>query len=182
MYEYRKLTLEERVQLVNERLAKGYPAHSPPHPVRDFEFYHLTVSCFEHKSRINTQERRHQLLDSIFEKFISDGIEINAWVVLPLSVLFRSIHGPLARQWNLEDRVTGKVWCSFSDRAIRSERHYYTTINYINYNPVKHGWAKSPYDWSASSVHWYLEYQGREWLRSAWTEYPVRDYGKGWDD
>lgn len=123
MYEYRKLTFEERVQLVNERLAKGYPAHSPPHPVRDFEFYHLTVSCFEHKSPINTQEHGHQLLDLIFEKLISDGIAINAWVVLPnhyhllvhhvnmrrLSVLFRSIHGPLARQWNMEDHLTGKV-------------------------------------------------------------------------
>ncbi|MEG4045369.1 REP-associated tyrosine transposase [Microcoleus sp. Pol17_C1] len=190
------MTLEERVQLVNQRLAKGYPAHSPPHPVQNSEFYHLTVSYFEHKSRINTQERRQQLLDIIFDSFISNGIEINAWVVLPnhyhllvhhinmsqLSVLFRSIHGPLARQWNLEDNLTGKVWHSFSDRAIRSERHYYTTINYIHYNPVKHGWAKSPYDWSASSLHSYLEYHGREWLRSAWVEYPVRDYGKGWDD
>lgn len=196
MYVYRKLTPEQRVKLVEERLAKGYPPHSPPHPVQNAEFYHITVSCFEHKSRINTEERRQQILNIIFNKFILDGIEIDAWVVLPnhyhllvrninisrLSVLFRSIHGLLARQWNLEDNITGKVWCSFSDRAIRSERHYYTTINYIHYNPVKHGWAKSPYDWSSSSVHWYLEYQGREWLRSTWVEYPVKDYGKGWDD
>ncbi|MEL6457050.1 MAG: hypothetical protein AAFQ91_02195 [Cyanobacteria bacterium J06621_15] len=74
------------------------------------------------------------------------------------------------------------MWCSFSDRAIRSERHYYTTLNYINYNPVKHNWSKSPYDWVESSVHWYLEYYGREWLRNCWVEYPVRQYGKGWDD
>ncbi|MEH2373868.1 MAG: hypothetical protein V7K15_12515 [Nostoc sp.] len=55
-------------------------------------------------------------------------------------------------------------------------------MNYIHYNPVKHGWVKSPYNWAESSVHWYLENYGRDWLRSCWIEYPVRDYGKAWDD
>jgi putative transposase len=97
--------------------------------------------------------------------------------------MFRLVHGPAARHWNLEDDTLGrKVWYRFADRAIRSERHYYTTLNYIHYNPVKHGWAKSPYDWGESSVHWYLEHYGRECLRDLWTRYPVRDYGRGWDD
>nr|WP_293099234.1 hypothetical protein [Okeania sp. SIO2F4] len=87
-----------------------------------------------------------------------------------------------SRQWNLEDNLTGKVWHSYSDRGIRSERHYYATLNYIHYNPVKHGYVNSPYDWQESSVHWYLKYEGRDWLRSCWIEYPLRDYGKGWDD
>ena len=65
---------------------------------------------------------------------------------------------------------------------IRSERHYYATLNYIHYNPVKHNYVKSPYDWETSSIHWYLQEKGRDWLRSCWVEYPVRDYGKGWDD
>ena len=79
-----------------------------------------------------------------------------------LSRLFRSIHGSRSYQWNLEDRVRGRtVWYGYTDRAIRSERHYYTTLNYLHYNPVKHQWAKSPYDWNQSSVHWYLEYYGR---------------------
>ena len=75
-----------------------------------------------------------------------------------------------------------KVWCRYSDRAVRSERHYYATLNYLRYNPVKHRVADSPYDWETSSVHWYREQNGREWLRDVWGTYPVRDYGKGWDD
>lgn len=51
----------------------------------------------------------------------------------------------------------------------------HNTLNYIHYNPVKHKWAES-------SVHWYLEHHGREWLRDVWRTYPVRDYGQGWDD
>ncbi|BAY81406.1 hypothetical protein NIES267_08820 [Calothrix parasitica NIES-267] len=196
MYDYQKLNQEQKHSLIQERLKKGFPLHSPPHTIQESESYLITVTCYEHRNRINLEQRRQQLLNEIFDKFINQGIEILAWVVLPnhyhllvknvefkqLSQTFRSIHGPLARQWNLEENTTGKVWCSFSDRAIRSERHYYTTLNYIHYNPVKHNWAKSPYDWVESSVHWYFEHYGREWLRNCWVEYPVRQYGKGWDD
>ena len=64
---------------------------------------------------------------------------------------------------------------------IRDDQHYYQVLNYIHYNPVKHGFANSPYDWESSSVHQYLEEKGREWLRSCWVEYPVKDYGQEWD-
>ncbi len=74
------------------------------------------------------------------------------------------------------------MWYRYSDRAIRSERHYFAALNYLHYNPVKHGWSHSPYDWRESSVHWYLAHFGRQWLRDAWIEYPVLDYGKDWDD
>jgi putative transposase len=195
MYEYRRLTPSQRAEIVQQRLANGYPPHAPPHPVRDELFYLLTATCYEHKCRMDSQSRRQQILDLLFDKFVTLGMEIQAWVVLPnhyhllvqvtdfslLKNLFRSIHGSIARQWNFEENKTGKVWCSYTDRAIRSERHYYTTLNYIHYNPVKHSWVKSPYDWSESSVHWYLQYYGREWLRNSWTEYPVKDYGRGWD-
>ncbi|WP_414623579.1 REP-associated tyrosine transposase [Calothrix sp. CCY 0018] len=196
MYEYRKLTPEQKAAVVEERLKKGFPPHSPPHPIENSEYYLITATCYEHKCRINTHQRRQQLLNLIFQQFIYKDIDILAWVILPnhyhlllknirfyyLRKILRSIHGNLARQWNKEDNTAGKIWCSFSDRAIRSQGHYYTTLNYIHYNPVKHDWAESPYDWSESSVYWYLENYGREWLRSNWVEYPVRDFGKSWDD
>jgi putative transposase len=197
MYEYRKLTPEQRAELVQQRRARGFPPHSPPHPVHDQPFYLLTATCYGHVCHMQAKCRRQQVLDALFEQFITSGMEIRAWVVLPnhyhllvhvtdfdaLGGIFRSVHGPASRQWNLEDTAPGrKVWYRFADRAIRSERHYYTTLNYIHFNPVKHGWVESPYDWAESSVHWYLEHYGREWLRDLWTRYPVRDYGRGWDD
>jgi putative transposase len=198
MYEYRTLTPEQRAELVRQRLAKGYPPHRPPHLIRDRTFYLLTATCYEHKYYMVDTSRRQQLLDRLFEAFVTKGMEILAWVVLPnhyhllvqvanfndLSKLFHSVHGATSRQWNLEDGATGgrTVWYSYSDRAIRSERHYYTTLNYIHNNPVKHLWVKSPYDYEQSSIHWYLKYYGREWLRHLWTQYPVRDYGHAWDN
>jgi putative transposase len=156
-----------------------------------------------------SESRRQQLLNMIFDYFgnlgneemsteaLTTNLTICAWIILPnhyhllvrvvnfeiLSELFRRIHGKLSRQWNLEDNITKrKVWYRWSDRAIRSEQHYYTTLNYIHYNPVKHGLVKSPYDWIESSVHWYLQANGRQWLRDLWVQYPVLDYGKDWDN
>ena len=197
MYEYRKLTPEQRAELVRQRLKRGYPPHDPPHPIRDQPFYLLTATCYEHTCHMQPDGRRQQVLDAAFEQFMQRGMEVCGWVVLPnhyhllvhvtdldaLGGAFRMIHGPTSRQWNQQEGTPGrKVWYRFSDRAIRSDRHYYTTLNYIHYNPVRHGWAQSPYDCPESSVHWYLAHQGRQWLRDLWSRYSVRDYGLGWDD
>lgn len=197
MYEYRKLTPEQRKRLIEDRKALGQPPHSPPHPIQDQSFYLLSAACYEHRPHMRESVRRTQLLESLFIEFSARGNEILAWVMLSnhyhllvhvtafeeLGSTFRQVHGSISRQWNLEDRQLGrKVWYRFSDRAIRSERHHFTTLNYIHFNPVKHGYVESPYDWAESSVHWYFEHHGREWLRSLWITYPLRDYGKGWDD
>ena len=146
---------------------------------------------------MHTAERRQQILDQLFEQFILQEMVVLAWVVLTnhyhvlvrvsefeaLADIFKQIHGRSSFEWNQEDKLRGrKVWYRYSDRFIRSERHYYTTLNYIHYNPVKHGLVASPYDWQWSSVNWYLETQGREWLQDTWRRYPVRDYGKNWDE
>ncbi len=197
MYEYRKLTPEQRKELVEERLAKGYPPHQPPHPVQEEAYYLLTAVCYNHQPHVNTPTRRQTLLDALFAHFIERGMEIMAWVVLLnhyhllvhvsefglLGDIFRLVHGRFAYEWNREDNTRGrKVWYRYTDRMIRSERHYYTTLNYIHFNPVKHKLVQTPYDWQWSSVHWYREQFGRDWLRDVWQRYPVRDYGKGWDD
>jgi putative transposase len=146
MYKYRELTPEQQAEVVEERLARGYPAHSPPHPINDQPFYLLTAACYEHKHHVRSQERRRQILSKLSELFTENGVEMLAWVVLPnhyhllvhvtkfrtLGRIFRLVHGAASRQWNLEDETPGrKVWYRYADRAIRSERHYYTTLNYI---------------------------------------------------
>jgi putative transposase len=197
VYEYRKLTPEQRAKLLQERRERGYPAHQPPHPVRIQGLYLLTAACYEHRPYLNQPERREQVLDLIFEQLGAHGVELYAWVVLQnhyhllvdvddfevLPDVFRRVHGRTSYLWNAEDETQRrKIWFRYSDRAIRSEGHYYTTLNYIHYNPVKHGLVFRPYDWEWSSVHWFLEHRGREWLRDVWTRYPLREYGKTWDD
>ena len=197
MYEYDKLSQEQRNALVEERKMRGFPLHQPPHPVREQTYYLLTVACYEHRHYMTAAARRQQILDLLFEQVVLYGIQMYAWAVLTnhyhlltrvpvfdaLKVVFQRVHGRTAFEWNREENVIGrKVWYRYSDRAIRSERHYNTTLNYIHFNPVKHGLVDSPYDWAWSSVHWYETDRGRDWLRDLWRDYPVKDYGKGWDE
>jgi putative transposase len=123
-------------------------------------------------------------------------MDVLAWVVLPnhyhllmegdLRVFARRIarlHNGTATQWNREDGTPRrKVWHRFSDRIIRSERHYYASLNYIHANPVRHGRVARAADWAWSSLSMYMEIVGSEELADWWRRYPVGEYGKGWDD
>jgi putative transposase len=197
VYEYRHLSQEQRAELVEQRRLRGYPPHSPPHTVRDETLYLITAACYEHTPHMADKRRRCAILDLIFDVLIRASIGLHAWVIGPnhyhlllepvdfaeVGRLLHYIHVMTARAWNVEDGKIGrKVWYRYSDRTIRSEAHFLTTLNYIHFNPVKHGWSESPYDWGESSVHWYLACHGRQWLRDLWAAYPLRTYGEGWDE
>jgi putative transposase len=64
---------------------------------------------------------------------------------------------------------------------MKSERHFWATLNYVHHNPVKHRYVKRWVDWPWSSAARYLEEVGREEAERIWSEYPVLDYGKQWD-
>jgi putative transposase len=65
---------------------------------------------------------------------------------------------------------------------MRSERHFFATINYVHHNPVHHGYVRLWTDWPWSSAAEYLEQMGRAEAQRVWEGYPIRDHGKKWDD
>lgn len=84
---------------------------------------------------------------------------------------------------NRRDGKTGRqVWRQYSDRKVRSERHYWTCLHYILGNPVKHGHVEHPKDWPWSCYHQLLNEHGRDWIVDLQREYPLLDMGKGWDE
>ena len=54
-------------------------------------------------------------------------------------------------------------------------------MNYIHHNPVHHGYVEKWQDWIWSSAAKFLESAGRERAAQIWRDYPILDYGKGWD-
>lgn len=197
-YEYRKLTPEERAAVVFERHSRGFPLHSPPHLFREEGYYLLTAAIYEHLPLLAASSRCSAFEAQLLESLAAAEITVFSWAVLPnhyhllvyardfesISRTLNLIHGRSSRQWNLEDGMTGKrkVWYSFYDQAIRNERHFETAINYIHYNPVKHGWTDDPYEWPWSSLENYLDSIGREGLREQWKRFPPGRFGEGWDD
>jgi putative transposase len=91
-------------------------------------------------------------------------------------------HGRSAFEWNGEDNRRGrKVWYNCFERAMKSERHFWVTLNYVHNNPVHHGYVSRWQDWPWSSARNFLSEFGSEKARDIWLRYPVLDYGKKWD-
>ena len=196
-YEYRRLSPEEQRALVQERRARGFPPHRPPHLDQGPGYYLLTAAVYEHARLIAPEPRRTAFQAALLEAFGDSPVEAVAWVVLPnhyhmlvwlpalalVPAIVRHLHGRSARQWNVEDQMPGRrVWYHYSDRAIRAEAQFFRAINYIHANPVRHSYVARSREWRWSSLPRYLETVGEAWLADTWSRFPAGDFGAGWDD
>ncbi|MFP4352600.1 MAG: REP-associated tyrosine transposase [Puniceicoccaceae bacterium] len=198
-YQWRRLSALERDEVLSSRKRHHYPWHSPPHrPTCGSQRYHVTAACFEHAHHFGRDpERMDAFAADLHACFREAGSRTFAWVLLPnhyhvlvdstdvLALLQRlgKLHGRTSFQWNREENCRGRqIFCGVVEREIRSDRHFWSTINYILNNPVRHGYVERWTDWPWSNAKAYLEKMGRERAESIWREFPVRDYGAGWDD
>ena len=91
-------------------------------------------------------------------------------------------HGRSSFEWNGRDQKRGRhCWYNAFDRYIRSDRHFYASLNYVNHNADHHGYVEKWLDWPWSSAEEFLEQTGREEAARLWHDYPLLDYGKKWD-
>ena len=134
-----------------------------------------------------THERKNILFEnaSLFWKAVekikqSIFFDLNAWVLMPehLHIIIDPDEGSPADiikriklsfayyYRNKHNLYRGQVWQSrFWDHIIRDREDMNRHIDYIHYNPVRHGLVKSPFDWPESLIHRYFEdgYYSRDW-------------------
>lgn len=199
MYDYRRLTPEQQVDVVAHRASRGFPWHKPPHPDYGNGWYFITAACYEHQYHFREPSELTALQRRLFEALAAAHCECGGWVVLPnhyhllikltdikLSGFGRAIgkvHGRSALYANRRDATPKRqVWYKFSDRKIRSERHYWACLHYIMMNPVKHSHVDEPLDWPWSCVHELVAEHGLPWLESLRRDFPLTTFGDGWDD
>jgi REP element-mobilizing transposase RayT len=92
---------------------------------------------------------------------------LHAWVIMPnhvhllltpmpdvaLAVILQRVKGASARAANRVLRRSGTLWQHESwDTAIRSDKHFETVVEYIEFNPVKAGLCERPEDWPHGSA------------------------------
>jgi len=198
MYDWRKMTELDRSRALELRKARKLPWHTPPH--LDFTVarqYLISASCYEHAPVIGKSPERMTECESdilsICDEFCS---RIYGWCILPnhyhalvrterikeLRQKLGEFNGRSSFMWNGEDDRRGrKVWYNAFERPMKSERHFWVTLNYVHHNPVHHGYVKKWTDWPWSSARQYLEEVSLERARRTWNEYPILDYGKKWD-
>jgi putative transposase len=198
MYDYRKMTCEQRHEAVEYRRLRERPWHSPPHWgfVGLLQFM-ISGTCFDHNRVIGvTPERMTECETDLRDVCAQFATNLYAWCVLPnhyhllvqtdrlkeLRAGLGRMHGRSSFKWNSEDNQRGrKVWHNCMDRGIRSHRHFWASMNYIHHNPVHHGYVEKWQEWPWSSAVNFIGRVGQETASKIWREYPVLDYGKKWD-
>lgn len=85
---------------------------------------------------------------------------------------WRDIKKYASKEFQLANRGSGAWQRGFWEHVIRDEHDWQRHIDYIHYNPVKHGWAKAPRDWEWSSFHQCIE---KGWYESDWGSQHIPD-------
>ncbi len=199
MYCWRSMSRLQREYVLGLRKLAKRPWHSPPHQVAGGNtIYHITAAIYEHHPIIgHTPERLAAFEQNLLTAVTAQGEKVFVWCVLPnhyhllldapdvMATLdgIGRLHGRTSREWNLEERKVGrKCWHRAADRSMRNDRHFRVTLNYVLNNAVHHGYVKQWREWPYSNATVYLDAIGREIALRNWYDYPVLDYGKGWDN
>jgi putative transposase len=197
MYNWRQMTPDERQAALQSRRAGRVPWHAPPHYQAECGHYLVTAACYEHRHWIGTTpDRMAQFESDLLATLAPHCVQVFAWVVLPnhyhallhareLNALLAAIgrlHGRTSFIWNGEDKCRGRhVWHRVVETGIKSEGHFWASMNYVLHNAVRHGYAQRWEDWPYCNAAEYLADVGREMAERRWRSYPVYDYGKDWD-
>ena len=198
MYDYRTMTAEERRDVIEARRRNHLPWHSHPHrELVGNVSYLVTAASYDHSSSVgHTPGRMAECEEGVLGICREQAADIFAWCVLPnhYHVLLRTgqikallkglgqFHGRSSFNWNGQDRQRGRhCWYNAVERHIRSDRHFFASLNYVHHNPVHHGYVEKWLDWPWSSAAEFIEQLGRDEAATLWREYPLLDYGKKWD-
>ncbi len=119
------------------------------------------------------------LLNDVFYQFQKRaGCRLSAWVIMPdhfhiiidikensmsslVQRLKMSFGSSLRKKLGIH---SGRIWQNgFWDHVIRDENDMRRHMDYLHYNPVKHGYVESPHDWPNSSIHVYPDDYPRDW-------------------
>lgn len=141
--------------------------------------YFFTVNLAERKRTLLIDEIS-KLKAAFYKVKHKNPFQIDAIVVLPdhlhmimtlpvgdsnYSQRLNLIKGNFSRQIASKEKISLSrrkkrergIWQRrFWEHLIRNEDDYERHINYIHYNPVKHGYVKIPADWRYSSIHRYI--------------------------
>jgi putative transposase len=197
MYAWRRMTPEKREAILAERKSSTRPWHGPPHYSSESSLYLVSAACYEHQAIIGISPQRMADFElDLLRTTAERANAIFAWIVLPnhyhvlvdtgdiLALVKRhgQLHGRTSFRWNGEDDRRGRqVWHWAAETAMKSERHFLATMNYVLHNAVRHGYVARWQDWPYSNAADYLEECGRDVAERRWRDYPILGYGNDWD-
>jgi putative transposase len=135
--------------------------HAPPHLFRAGAAYFITAKTLHGADHMARPSRRQQVIDALHVAAEQRRWEPVAWVVLSnhyhcillappegasaLPLLMKAVHRFTAREWNREAAAPGReVWYQYWDTCLTHAGSFWARLNYIHYNPVRHGLVRTP--------------------------------------
>jgi putative transposase len=148
-------------------------------------YYFFTLVTYQRHPFLANRENVAHLKSAINKVKTKYPFSLNAMVILPdhLHCLWRMPDNDMdfSTRWRLIKRYFSmqiktsanlrnekEIWQRrFWEHAIRDENDWQKHMDYIHYNPVKHGLVQSPGDWEHSSFNYWVEkgFYSRDWGR-----------------
>jgi putative transposase len=141
--------------------------HRPLHWYADQSCYWITGATLHHAPHFRSSERKDQFVAEMLASAETWGAELVGWTVMEhhyhallrlqqgraLPRLIGRMHTRTATLVNREDRTPGRqVWRQYWDTLVHTEGDFWCRINYIWWNPVRHGFCASPEEWQWTNL------------------------------
>jgi putative transposase len=145
--------------------------HAPEHWLFEPGLFIVTAGTYHKLSHLNSPLWLDFFLESFFRRVSEFEWSLRGWAVMPnhyhfvaaspsdpstLSKLVGKLHMQTAKQLNLWDDAPGrKVWFQYRDSHITFERSYLARLNYVHYNPARHGAVPLAENYRWCSAAWF---------------------------
>ena len=152
--------------------------HTPAHLFMDDTPYFITGAIHNRRELLKTDALKHELLLCMRTVFSSYHWELQHWVILAnhyhrmatsrrgkdMPAMIGELHSRSAHFIRQATPCELPVWWNYWDYCPRDEQDYHRHLNYLLYNPVKHGYVTDLRQYAWSSFHELFARLGRDAL------------------
>lgn len=163
--------------------------HNPPHVFIENCKYFITSSIFNKMRLLKRDETKLKLLEYIKKSVTNYNWKLEEWVILDnhyhlmlesdsrpesLSKIMAGIHrySAIWIKKNVQIPLNQiKIWHNYWDKCLTYDSSYFSRLNYIWYNPVKHKYVDEPQMWKFGSYFERYESE-KSYLKELKEKYP----------
>ncbi len=160
---------------------------TPAHLLLDDMPYFITGAIYQKRPLLHDAMLKERLYEIVQNTFGDYGWTLEHWVILDnhyhllgrsnigsdLPKIMRRIHAASAKYISETIKCEKPIWYNYWDYCPRNEYEYYTRLNYLLNNPIKHGYVENLHDYPHSSFHALFKKWGRERLAEQFRAYPT---------
>ena len=161
-------------------------SHTPAHLFLDDTPYFITGAIYHKRYLLREKDIKQWLYQNICTYFDKYQWQLHHWVILDnhyhlmgkskwgkdLSRIFQGIHGGTSTRIQQSTGASKPIWWNYWDYCPRDDRDYYIRLNYLLWNPVKHGYVQRLADYPYSSYHQWIKEKGKDEVASQFRAYP----------